>query len=99
MRRERAEVISTPAGIEFWETTSTGHFMTRQADIPWLICEFERHGLKLLERRAGQFTELYTVAPWKWLRKLIHAFNHVWFHCRWAGPSYGQLLVFRKAAE
>lgn len=98
LRRERAEVVSTPAGIEFWEITSTGRFMTRQADIPWLIREFERHGMTLVERRAGQFTELYTVAPWKWLRKLIHLFNHIWFRIRWAGPSYGNLLVFRKTA-
>jgi ubiquinone/menaquinone biosynthesis C-methylase UbiE len=99
LRKERAEVQRTPAGIEFWEHTSTGRFMTRQADVPWFIREFEKHGMRLVERRAGQFTELYAVVPWKPLRKLIHAFNHLWFRLRWAGPSYGNLLVFRKAAD
>lgn len=95
--RERAEIQRTAAGIEFWEITSTGRFMTRQADIPWFIREFSKHGLTLTERRAGQFTEIYSVMPWKPLRQLIHAFNHLWFRLGWAGPSYGNLLVFRRS--
>lgn len=95
--RERAEVQATPAGIEFWEQTSTGRFMTRQADIGWLVREFERHGLKLEERRAGQFTEIFTVVPWRPVRLLIHAFNNAWFRAvRWSGLSFGVLLVFRR---
>lgn len=95
--RQRAELIRTPAGLEHWEGTSTGKLMTRQADIPWLIAEFERHGLKLIERRAGQFSEIYMVLPWKPLRLLVHAFNNLWF--RWprsAGPAYGNILVFER---
>lgn len=99
LRRERAEVLHTPSGIEFWEQTSSGRFMTRQADIPWLIREFERHGLQLQTRRAGQFTELYTLVPWKPLRLLVHAFNNLWFRCRWAGPAFGNLLVFRRPTD
>lgn len=95
--RERAEVQATPAGIEFWEHTSTGRFMTRQASIPWLIREFEKHGLVLECRRAGQFTEIFTLVPWKPLRLLIHFFNNLWFRAvRWSGPSFGVLLVFRR---
>jgi len=95
--RERAEVLHTPAGIEFWEQTSTGRFMTRQADIPWLIREFERHGLKLQERRAGQFTEMFILLPWKPLRTVVHFFNNVWFRAvRFAGPAFGNLLVFQR---
>ena len=95
--RERAEVNPTPAGIEFWERTDSGSLMTRQADIPWLIAEFRRNGLDLVERRAGQLTEIYVLLPWRPLRRLVHVINNLWFRFpRWAGPSYGNLLVFRK---
>lgn len=97
LRRQRAEVVRTAAGIEFWEETGSGRLMTRQADIPWLIAESRRHGLRLVERRAGQFSEIYTILPWKPLRSLVHAFNHLWF--RWirrGGPAFGNILVFGK---
>jgi len=95
--RERASVIPTEAGIEFWEETATGRLMTRQADIPWLVREFESHGLKLVNRRAGQFTEIYVLLPWRPLRRLVHLFNNLWFRFpRLAGPAYGNLLVFRR---
>lgn len=98
--RERAEVLSTPAGLEFWEQTSSGRFMTRQADIDWLIQEFEKHGLKLRTRRAGQFSEIFIVLPWRPLRLLVHWFNNLWFrYIRRAGPAFGNLLVFERAAN
>lgn len=95
--RERAEVVHTPAGIEFWEETSTTRLMTRQADIPWLVAEFKLHGVELVERRAGQFTEIYMLLPWRPLRAIVHACNNFWF--RWiraAGPAYGNILVLRR---
>ncbi len=95
--RERGEHIDTPAGLEHWEETSTGRFMTRQADIPWLIREFERHGLKLERRQAGQFTEIFMLLPWQLARRLVHGFNNTWFRVLpWGGPASGNLLVFRR---
>lgn len=95
--KERAEVIPTEAGIEFWEETPTGRLMTRQADIPWLVREFQSHGLEPVHRRAGQFTEIYMLLPWKPLRRLVHLVNNLWFRFpRLAGPAYGNLLVFRR---
>ena len=96
--KERAEIVHAPAGKEFWEQTRTGRLMTRQADIPWLIAEFERHGLRLRERRAGQFTEIYMILPWKPLRTLVHAFNNFWFRVfpGFAGGAFGNLLVFER---
>jgi len=99
LRRERAELIRTPAGLEQWEQSTAGRLLTRQADIPWLIAECERHGLVLQERRAGQFTEIYALLPWKPLRLAVHAFNHCWF--RWiraGGASFANLMVFRRPA-
>jgi ubiquinone/menaquinone biosynthesis C-methylase UbiE len=95
--KERGEIIATPAGLEYWEDSPTGKLMTRQADIPWLIREFEKHGLKLVERRAGQFSEIYMILPWKPLRWIVHAFNNAWYRfVRLGGMSYGNLLVFRR---
>ena len=95
--RNRAEVNKLAAGIEFWEETGSGRFMTRQADIPWLIREFERRGMTLTHRRAGQFSEIYTLLPWRPLRWFVHQVNQFWFHyIRWGGPSFGNLLVFKK---
>jgi 2-polyprenyl-3-methyl-5-hydroxy-6-metoxy-1,4-benzoquinol methylase len=98
-RRERAQVLNVPSGKEFWEETGAGKLMTRQADIPWLIAEFERHGLKLRERRAGQFTEVYTILPWKPLRSIVHASNNAWFRLfpSFAGGAFANLLVFDRA--
>jgi SAM-dependent methyltransferase len=98
--RERAEIVNAPAGKEFWEETRAGRLMTRQADIPWLIREFERHGLRLIERRAGQFSEIYISLPWKPLRSFVHAFNNLWFRAlpSFAGGAYGNLLVFERPA-
>jgi 2-polyprenyl-3-methyl-5-hydroxy-6-metoxy-1,4-benzoquinol methylase len=96
--RRSTTINNTPAGVETWEDTSTGKFMTREANIPWLISQFERHGLALKTRRAGQFTELYVIVPWKPVRTLIHAINNAWF--RWMGwcaaPCFGNLLVFER---
>lgn len=71
--------------------------MTRQEEIPWLIAEFRRHRLRLVERRAGQFSEFNTILPWKPLRVLGHAVNHPWF--RWirrGGPAFGNIFVLSR---
>lgn len=95
--RERADVRRTPAGIELWEETSSGRLVTRQARMHWLIDEFQAHGAALVERRAGQFTEVFTLLPWRPLRLLVHWFNNIWFRwIRLPGPAFGNLLVFRK---
>lgn len=97
LAREKAEIIRTAAGLEFWEKTEAGSLMTRQADIPWLIREFRQNQMELVARRAGQFTEIYVLLGWKPIRRIVHWFNNAWFRFpRWAGPSYGNLLVFRK---
>lgn len=97
IRRQRAEVRRPPSGIEFWEETSDGRLVTRQADIGWLIRAFEKSGAKLVERRAGQFSELFTLFTSKSMRRAIHGFNSLWFRrIRRPGPAFGNLLIFRK---
>ena len=95
--REHAELRATAAGLEFWEQTPSGKLMTRQARIDWIVDRFAAHGVKLLKRRAGEFSELFTMLRWKPARTLVHSWNSLWF--RWPalpGPAFGNLLVFRK---
>ena len=99
LHRERGELRYTAAGVEAWEETPTGKLMTRQARIAGIVRSFADHGARLVSRRAGQFSELFTVLPWKPARSAVHALNALWF--RWpalAGPAFGNLLVFRKEA-
>lgn len=97
LRRERALVRSVQAGIEYVEETSEGSLLTRQTNMPWLIQECHRLGLNIKARMAGQFTELYVAVPWRPVKKLIHMFNNFWFeHVGWAGPAFGNILVFEK---
>jgi len=98
--RERSELRATPAGMEFWDETPTGTLLTRQARIDWIVRRFAAHGVTLLRRRAGQFSELFTMLPWKPARTVVHSWNSLWF--RWpalAGPSFGNLLVLRKGSS
>ncbi|MEW8052176.1 MAG: class I SAM-dependent methyltransferase [Candidatus Thiodiazotropha sp.] len=95
--RERAVVNIVEAGIENWEETEDGRLMTRQANIDWLIKEFEKYGMELQTRRAGQFTELYWVVPTTVLKKLIHLVNKIWFkNIKSPGPAFGNILIFQK---
>ena len=99
LHRERGELRYTAAGVEAWEETPTGKLMTRQARIAGIVRSFADHGARLVSRRAGQFSELFTLLPWKPARSAVHAVNSLWF--RWpalAGPAFGNLLVFRKEA-
>lgn len=95
--RERAEVVRVAGGIEYREKTSQGTLMTRQTDIAWFIAECERLGLRLKARVSGQFTELYVAVPWRPLKRLIHAFNQIWFrYFGLARPAFGNILILEK---
>jgi 2-polyprenyl-3-methyl-5-hydroxy-6-metoxy-1,4-benzoquinol methylase len=97
LRRERAEIVRVAGGIEYTETTGQGTLLTRQTDIPWLIAECERLGLRLKTRAPGQFTELYVAVPWRPIKRLIHAFNSLWFrYVKMAKPAFGNILILEK---
>jgi SAM-dependent methyltransferase len=66
------------AGVELWKETPAGSFLTRRADIPWLVRDFRRHGLVLRRRQAGQLSELYARAPFGLARRAVHALNRAW---------------------
>lgn len=95
--RDRGNVVRTAAGLEATEATADGTLLTRQTDIGWLVAEADRLGLRLEHRVPGQFSELYVLAPWMPLKRLIHGFNDLWFRrVRRPGPAFGNILVFAK---
>jgi len=97
LQRKRTEMHRTAAGIEFWEETPSGQLVTRQTDMGWIIRAFETCGVGLIRRRAGQFSEIYTLLPWRMMRRIVHTFNNYWFrHITYPGLAFGNLLVFRK---
>ena len=97
LRKGRATVVRTPAGMEAHEDTSQGKLLTRETDMAWLVAEADRLGLRLKARIAGQFTELYTVVPWEPVKRLIHVVNRLWFrYIHAAGPAFANILIFEK---
>jgi 2-polyprenyl-3-methyl-5-hydroxy-6-metoxy-1,4-benzoquinol methylase len=92
-----SRALETPAGIEYWSSTANGSVLTRQSNIGWIIETLGGLGCALEDRRAGQFTVLFTdTASW-WARRVMHAFNNAWFrHVRVAWPAAGNVMVFRK---
>jgi SAM-dependent methyltransferase len=97
LRRGRALVVRTPAGLEAHEETSTGTLLTRETDMAWLVTEARRLGLRLESRIAGQFTELYAIVPWQPVKSLIHNVNRFWFrYVQLAGPAFANILIFEK---
>ena len=95
--RQKRDRKRVPAGLETWEDTPHGKVITRHADVDWMIDRFARGGARLTVRRAGEFTQIFTLIPWKPLRRLVHGLNGVWFRkIRAAGPALGNLLVFTK---
>jgi 2-polyprenyl-3-methyl-5-hydroxy-6-metoxy-1,4-benzoquinol methylase len=90
-------VQRTPKGVEEWTESSAGSYMTRQTDIRWLEQTLANQGLQVKTRFAGQFSEAYSRLPGKFLKSLVHAFNHFWFNTiRIPGPAFGNLIIFEK---
>ena len=87
----------TAAGIEHWKDTSVGPLMTRETNIRWLIERFERRGLTVKRRVAGQFTWLYVKVSSPLLKHLIHGFNNFWFkYIKMPHLAYGNIVILQK---
>lgn len=95
--RKREEFKKRLSGIERWKATPAGPLFVRQANIGWLCRRFEKEGLVLRKRLAGQFTELYSKISSTLLQSLIHYFNNFWFkYIRLSYPAFGNILIFQK---
>ena len=75
----------------------SGKLLSRRVNVPWLIREFSQHGVELVQRSPGQFTEAYTRVSSSWINRLIHEFNFLWYRrVKLAGPACGNMLYFQK---
>lgn len=89
--------LKTPAGIEHWFIKNDGSSLVREANIGWLIKTLKKKDIILIERIAGQFTELYVSMPFPLFKKIIHSFNNFWFkYIKIPNPAIGNILIFKK---
>jgi ubiquinone/menaquinone biosynthesis C-methylase UbiE len=87
-------------GIEEWNQEDKGGLMVRKLDINWLERFYADQGLQLVDRFAGQFTELYTNVPTKPLKRVVYAFNRMWLErIRKPGLALGNILIFQKKID
>lgn len=87
----------TAAGYEYWTQSGAGTHLTRHCHIPWLIAEFQKHGLRVRTHVAGHFTEHFLKFPPGRIRGAIHGWNHFWFQrVRLPLLSFGNILIFSK---
>lgn len=97
LRKPGENMILTPAGIETWTETLAGTYLTRQANIQWLIECFTQNGFNLKKHHPGQFTELYIRFSSPLIRKVIHSINSVWFNSiKNSSLAFGNILIFTK---
>lgn len=97
IQRDPKSVTKTPAGIEYWQTTSDGTILTRHTNMQWLIGRFKSKGLTVKKHVARQFTERYVRSSSPLLKDLIHAFNNFWFkYIKIPYPALGNLLILQK---
>ena len=97
LRKEKANVIKSPAGIEYWTQNMSNKLLTRQANIQWLLQAFKKNGFILKVHVSGQLTELYTRFSSRLVRVLIHRFNHIWFNfVKLPFASFGNIVIFEK---
>ena len=95
--RKLPERRRTRFGAEDWSGHGDGGLMVRKSDMTAIIETCAAHGLRLVERSGGQFTEAFAHVPLRALRRLIHRFNERKF--RDQGPVdrfMGNLLVFER---
>lgn len=97
IQRDPKSVKKTPAGIEYWRTTSDGALLTRHMNMQWLIGRFKSKGLTVKKHVARQFTERYIRFSSPLLKNLIHGFNNFWFkYIKVPYPALGNLLILQK---
>ena len=70
-RRIGQDIRDVPSGIEHWEATPTGPFVTRFLDTGWVTRTAAQAGAPVKSRRAGELTTLFNRVP-SWAQPLVH---------------------------
>jgi 2-polyprenyl-3-methyl-5-hydroxy-6-metoxy-1,4-benzoquinol methylase len=95
--RNKANERKTSAGLEYWRLTSSGKLLTRQANISWIKDNFKRRGFVIKKHISGQFTELFTISPFRLFTAFIHSVNHLWFrYIKIPHLAFGNIIILEK---
>jgi 2-polyprenyl-3-methyl-5-hydroxy-6-metoxy-1,4-benzoquinol methylase len=95
--RPNKERTLTPWGCEEWELKGTHRLMVRASNVDFLVRFCAERGLRLTDRFAGQFTELYATLPGRFLKRATYKLNELWFRSvRRPALALGNILVFQK---
>lgn len=88
----------TPRGIEEWVAAhGESGLLVRKTDMRFLEQSLNARGLRLVDRFASQFTEVYTNMPTPALKRAVYAFNTMWFkHVKGPRLAMGNTLIFEK---
>ncbi|UCC30680.1 MAG: methyltransferase domain-containing protein [Phycisphaerales bacterium] len=79
--------------------TPSGPLLVRDIRVPHLIHHASSVGLRCLERRAGQLTELHSRVRTPWLRDIFARVNTIWSrHIAWPSIAQNNILIFEKYA-
>jgi ubiquinone/menaquinone biosynthesis C-methylase UbiE len=97
-RNRNTTSLLTEWGLEDWYSTGSGGLMVRLTDMHQLIGFLARAGLKLVERRAGQFSEAYVNLPNRRLKRMVYRVNELYFRLNLSPQlAQGNILLFRKS--
>lgn len=93
----RGRNTRTTLGIENWVGSAETPVLLRWMYDSALRRLFDENGIAIERRRAGRFTELFVYLDNAALRRMVHAWNNVYFETvRWPLPAYGVMVFGRK---
>jgi ubiquinone/menaquinone biosynthesis C-methylase UbiE len=98
--RQSAQMKRTTRGIEMWEAKDSGGLMVRKTDMDFLEHYLASIGLKQIAKTPGQFTEVYTNMPMRFLKRIVYAINNFYFRNGMsANFAVGNIIYFRKKSR
>ncbi|MBX7079102.1 MAG: class I SAM-dependent methyltransferase [Nannocystaceae bacterium] len=97
LRRKVPDRERTPRGVEEWMSERSGGLMVRKVDVAWLEGFLAERGCHLVDRFAGQLTEMYTALPLRALKRAIYQANLAYLrHGGNPRLAMGNILIFAK---
>ncbi|MFW5875238.1 MAG: class I SAM-dependent methyltransferase [Myxococcota bacterium] len=98
--REVAARRRTVRGIEEWQWQEGGWLLVRKTR-PGLLERLGADlGMTLVDRLPGQFTEMYTALPGRFLKRQVLRFNELWLtRVGRPGGALGNTWIFEKGAR
>jgi len=96
-KKKESRISRSASGIEYWNESSAGPYLYRDANINWMIGEFNELGFDLEKRMPSQFTEIFVHLPTAFVKKFVHWFNRFWLKfVKIPYVATGNVLFFQK---